>query len=136
MNCPKCGLQSNGTTYCVNCGEKIAGNETTQNVYQTQPPQQNYQQAQQTAPPVYQPQPPVIVNNYVNAVSNKSRLAALLLAIFLGPIGVHRFYAGKVGTGLLWLFTGGLFGVGYIVDIIMIAVGSFSDSFGRPIINW
>lgn len=59
--------------------------------------------------------------------SPKSRTVALLLAIFLGEFGIHRFYAGKVGTGILYLCTGGLFGIGWIVDIIMIALGSFTD---------
>jgi TM2 domain-containing membrane protein YozV len=61
------------------------------------------------------------------AYSPKSRMAALLLAIFLGEFGIHRFYVGKIGTGILYLCTGGLFGIGWIVDVIMIAVGSFTD---------
>ncbi len=69
-------------------------------------------------------------------MSGKSRLAALLLCFFLGAIGVHRFYVGKVGTGILWLFTGGLLGIGAIVDFIMIAVGSFKDSDGNVVGNW
>lgn len=48
-----------------------------------------------------------------------SKLAYFLLCLFFGVLGVHRFYAGKVGTGLLWLFTGGLFGIGAIVDLII-----------------
>ena len=61
------------------------------------------------------------------AYSPKSRLAALLLAIFLGEFGLHRFYVGKVGTGILYLCTGGLLGIGWIVDILMIIFGSFTD---------
>ena len=66
--------------------------------------------------------------------SEKSWLATLLLCIFLGEFGIHRFYVGKVGTGLLYLFTLGLFGIGIIVDIIMIAVGSFTDK-GRNFVK-
>lgn len=69
-------------------------------------------------------------------MSGKSRLAALLLCFFLGVLGVHRFYVGKVGTGILWLFTGGLFGIGVLVDFIIIAVGSFKDSNGNVVGNW
>ena len=65
-------------------------------------------------------------------MSNK-RLIALLLCIFLGEFGVHRFYVGKIGTGVLWLLTFGLFGVGALVDLIMIIVGAFKDKNGNPL---
>ncbi len=68
--------------------------------------------------------------------SVKSRLVALLLCIFLGELGVHRFYIGKIGTGILWLFTFGLFGIGWIVDIIMVACGSMRDGAGYRISCW
>ena len=60
-------------------------------------------------------------------------MAALLLCIFLGEFGIHRFYVGKIGTGILYLFTLGLFGVGWIVDIILIAAGAFRDEFDLPL---
>jgi TM2 domain-containing membrane protein YozV len=63
-------------------------------------------------------------------VSSKSKITALLLCIFLGTLGVHRFYVGKVGTGVIWLLTLGLLGIGVIVDIIMIAIGKFKDKQG------
>ncbi|MDR1705054.1 MAG: NINE protein [Clostridiales bacterium] len=56
-----------------------------------------------------------------------------MLCIFLGAFGVHRFYAGKVGTGLLWLFTGSLLGIGWLVDVILLATGSFRDNHGYPL---
>lgn len=71
-----------------------------------------------------------------SGASKKSRLIALLLCIFLGLLGVHRFYVKKVGTGLLWLFTYGCFSIGWIVDIVMIACGSFLDGDGRRIVYW
>ena len=64
-------------------------------------------------------------------VSSKSKITALLLCIFLGTLGVHRFYVGKVGTGIVWLLTLGVCGIGVIVDIIMIAVGKFKDKQGN-----
>ena len=61
----------------------------------------------------------------------KSKLIAFLLCLFLGVLGVHRFYVGKIGTGFLWLFTGGFFGIGWIIDLIMILIGGFRDKAGR-----
>lgn len=68
--------------------------------------------------------------------SPKNRLVAMLLCIFLGTLGIHRFYVGKVGTGVIWLFTMGCFGIGWIVDVILIACGAFSDSAGFLVLNW
>ena len=65
--------------------------------------------------------------------SEKSGVVALLLCFFLGVLGVHRFYVGKVGTGVLWLFTGGCFGVGVFIDFILILVGSFKDKEGKVV---
>lgn len=48
------------------------------------------------------------------------KIVALILCIFLGYFGVHKFYEGKVGMGILYLFTMGLFGIGWFVDIIII----------------
>lgn len=68
--------------------------------------------------------------------SPKSRLVALVLCVLLGYFGVHRFYVGKFVTGVIWLLTGGLFGIGYIVDIVMIAMGYFTDVDGLLLIFW
>ena len=57
----------------------------------------------------------------------------LMLAAFLGPFGVHRFYVGKIGTGILWLLTFGLSCIGWFVDIILILTGHFKDKKGNYI---
>ena len=66
----------------------------------------------------------------VEAVSEKGFVPTLLLCYFLGVLGVHRFYAGKIGTGILMILTLGGFGFWIIVDMVMIAVGSFKDGQG------
>lgn len=71
-----------------------------------------------------------------DSVSPRSRLTTQLLAIFLGFAGVHRFYAGKIGTGLGMLFSLGGLGVWWLVDIILIATGAFRDAEGRLILEW
>jgi len=69
-------------------------------------------------------------------VSPYSRLAALLLCLFLGGLGVHRFYVGKVGTGVAMIFTLGGLGIWALIDLIMIIVGSFTDSNGKFVLDW
>ena len=86
-------------------------------------------------------QPQVIIHNQpvssyeTPRVSKKNKMVALLLCIFLGVLGVHRFYVGKVGTGIIYLFTGGLFGIGWFIDVLLIATGSFKDKFDLPM-SW
>ena len=68
--------------------------------------------------------------------SPKSRAAALLLCFFFGVFGVHRFYVGKIGTGILYLLTGGCFGIGWLIDMVTIACGVFRDSQGNYLKDW
>ena len=62
-------------------------------------------------------------------ISDKNKTIALILSIigFFGVAGIHRFYVGKIGTGILWLFTFGFFGIGTLIDLIIIAQGNFKD---------
>lgn len=67
------------------------------------------------------------------ASSSKNKTVALVLCIFLGYFGAHYFYAGRSGMGLLYLFTVGLFGIGWLVDIFRICANRFNDRYGRKI---
>lgn len=68
--------------------------------------------------------------------SDRSRLVALILGVLLGFLGAHRFYVGKIGTGVLWFCTGGALVVGWIVDVARILDGSFEDEKGRKLSRW
>ena len=68
--------------------------------------------------------------------SEKKLLPVFLLAFFLGPFGVHRFYVGKVGTGLLQLCTLGGLGIWTLIDIILIVSGNFTDKEGDKLVEW
>ncbi|MEN0045942.1 MAG: TM2 domain-containing protein [Bacteroidota bacterium] len=61
---------------------------------------------------------------------SKSQLVALLLAIFLGALGIHRFYLGYVGIGILQLLTAGGCGIWALIDIILIATGNLQPKYG------
>jgi TM2 domain-containing membrane protein YozV len=56
---------------------------------------------------------------------------ALLFVIFLGPLGIHRFYVGKIGTGILMVVTFGGLGIWALIDLIIIAMGQFKDIDGK-----
>ena len=65
--------------------------------------------------------------------SEKNGIVCLLLCFFLGCLGIHRFYVGKMGTGVLMILTFGGLGLWVLIDLIMIILGSFTDADGRPV---
>ena len=121
MFCSKCGQSlDDQAAFCFKCGVAINNNAQSQ---------------QQT---------PQTINVNVNTIgaipvvlteSPKSKWVAFGLCLCLGYLGAHHFYVGKVGMGVLYLFTCGLFGIGWIIDMITTATGTFKDSYGRPLKN-
>lgn len=67
--------------------------------------------------------------------SDKDWLVTLLLCWFLGVVGGHRFYVGKIGTGILQLLTLGGCGIWVIIDLILVITGKFTDAQGNVISN-
>jgi TM2 domain-containing membrane protein YozV len=62
---------------------------------------------------------------------HKSKLIALLLCIFLGTLGIHRFYLGYPIVGVIQLLTGGGFGIWWIIDLVMIILGMLQPKDGH-----
>lgn len=65
--------------------------------------------------------------------SQKEWLICLLLCVFAGYLGIHRFYVGKTGTGILQLLTCGGLGIWVLIDLIRIILGNFKDEYGKVI---
>lgn len=110
-------VNSTGTVFCKFCGSSIPA----QAVICTHCGCQVTEMSQQSAA---QPQQ-IIINNSNNnnigammGVRMKNKWVAFFLCLFLGFFGAHKFYEGKAGTGLLYIFTVGLFGIGWIIDLI------------------
>lgn len=75
------------------------------------------------------------MENLTEQKSDKGFVPMILLCFFLGSLGVHRFYAGKVGTGIIMLLTLGGLGIWTIIDFIIIVTGNFKDKDGLVIKN-
>lgn len=112
MFCRNCGKEfEDGTKFCPMCG---TGVET-------------------------EAQTPRTAQWHSGEQSHKSRTVTALLAFFLGYLGVHRFYVGKTGTGILQMLLTCCFGIGAIwalIDLIVILCGNFTDSDGKRITDW
>lgn len=126
--CPDCGAKQAGKKFCQHCGKVIdeecvvcpqCGKQVKELQQQKQEPQQ------------------VIINNTNNNSSNAvasahayansgghgrmlNKWVAVLLCFFLGGIGAHKFYEGKVVMGILYIFTVGLFGFGWLIDFFVL----------------
>ena len=68
-------------------------------------------------------------------MAQKAWMTTLLLCIFAGTLGVHRFYVGKTGSGIAQLLTFGGCGIWTFIDLIMILTGKFTDANGQPLVK-
>ncbi|MBQ0028640.1 MAG: NINE protein [Lachnospiraceae bacterium] len=122
--CPQCGAPIDpGAIECKFCGERLAGAQVVQQMQQQVYAQQPYAQPQQpyAQQPYAQPQQPVYQTAINPAWPIKNKIAAGLLAIFFGGIGVHKFYMGQIGMGIIYLlfcWTGIPAFIGWIEGII------------------
>lgn len=106
--CPQCGAPIDpGAVECKYCGEKLAQQQINRQMNQQPPQQQMRQPAQPQVQTVYVQQPapqPVYTTTAINpAWPVKSKIVAGILAIILGGLGIHKFYLGKTGMGILYL---------------------------------
>ena len=69
-------------------------------------------------------------------MTDKKILPAFLLCFFLGIFGAHRFYVGKIGTGIAQILTLGGLGLWALYDFIMIILGKFTDAEGNELTEW
>lgn len=69
------------------------------------------------------------------ASGEKKWIVALLLCLFLGNWGAHHFYVGKTRSGIIWLLTCGLFGIGTILDLVKILTNKFTDKDGNALVK-
>ena len=135
VRCEYCGSEVQGN-FCGNCGAPVPQESRIENDSYKSNPYSNswdtdYNKFSNDSGSTY-------YNNYshtttYSVASNKSKIVALVLCFLFGIFGIHRFYVGKVGTGLIWLFTGAIGGLGWIVDLILILTGNFKDSAGLPL---
>lgn len=66
-------------------------------------------------------------------MSEKDWVFTLIICMFFGIFGFHRFYVGKKGTGYLYLFTCSFLGIGWILDMIKLLTGTFKDKDGNSL---
>lgn len=64
-------------------------------------------------------------------VSDKNKIVAIVLCVFLGWFGVHRFYTGHIKLGVVYLFSMGICGLGVLVDLILLCTHNYKDSLGN-----
>lgn len=120
LYCPHCGTEMLASDrFCGGCGWDAE--------HPDEEPSKKERPSQREPPPTPRKTAPP---------SDFNRLTTFLLCLLLGFLGVHRFYVGRAGSGLVWLLTLGVFSVGWIYDLVMIATGEFQDEQGKRVVYW
>ena len=115
MFCPNCGKENpDDSYYCRDCGFALKTNAPAAG------PGLDHAKAQEA---------PKKAESY----EFKSRWLAFFLCLTLGWLGVHRFYVGKIGTGILYALTAGGLGFGWFMDLFALLCGAFRDKNGYPL---
>lgn len=120
MRCPYCGAEVKGYI-CEYCDSEMTGHQDKSTNHNSD--KDYYEKT------TYRTQ----YFEYDGTVSRKNKWIALILCFVAGYYGVHYFYVGRVGKGILYLCTMGLFGIGWIIDIVKILSGNFVDNLGLPL---
>ena len=116
--CPNCGQELVKRKYCPHCGERIDADCIV-----------CPKCGKQAGEMPQDKQINIINNNSASASAHSeagirgrlcNKWVSFFLCLFLGYFGAHKFYEGRIGMGILYLFTFGLFGIGWIVDIFII----------------
>lgn len=119
--CLKCGCsKGTGTKYCANCGSELTPNAAACLKCGAAADFGVPVKSEELKDP---------------KVSNSDWFTTLMLCLFLGGLGVHRFYVGKTGTGFLWLISLGLLGIGSLFDLIQLLCGEFTDADGKLVMR-
>lgn len=125
MKCPNCGAPRRADDrFCIYCKADFDQPRVDKQEVHIHYHQESRPEPQVKVERVYVP---------MERRSTRSRLLTLLLCFFLGTLGVHKFYLGKIGMGILYLLTSGLFGIGWVVDLVVLLVGRPRDKQGDPL---
>lgn len=130
-------------THILNPGQKCPNCGSTRFLTDDEPPRQTADSSEPRVEyrtvyvekPVYVEQPVYRGKTILRTSSSKSWIVALVLCLLAGGLGFHRFYVGKVASGVFYLLTFGWFGIGWLVDLITILSGNFCDSYGLPLVK-